>query len=251
MILRTSFWSLSRPSLVQTLVRRTLFGRTSSTKKVKDDFDEEIIQQPESMPSSAVPTVSDLASYKTKQYVTRLTTCRPYTPPSEIEEMISRIAKETMENFPPEQTRSNADWSSIVLSNSLSKYQLLTRCMKECSHTISNMALNDLKTLEDVYQYFSTPVKDTNVLEDLQQSADLPPNVHIQLDAVRYTPETSAFFNNLDAFPNRSTKVLDLWYKKKYPSVPKNEEDPFKDNIYWSTVLLFSVTHQQHCCWSK
>jgi hypothetical protein len=94
------------------------------------------------------------------------------------------------------------------------------------------MSLNDLKTLEDVYQYFSTPVKDTNALEDIQQSSELPANVHIQLDAVRFTPETSSFFNNLDAFPKRSTKVLDLSYKKKYASYPKNEEDPFKDNIY-------------------
>jgi hypothetical protein len=104
--------------------------------------------------------------------------------------------------------------------------------MKEFSHTISNISLNDIKTLEDVYQYFSTPVKDTNVLEDIQQSSELPKNVHIQLDAVRFTPETSPFFNDLDAFPKRSTKVIDLWYKKKYASYPKNEEDPFKDNIY-------------------
>ncbi|CAF4291977.1 unnamed protein product, partial [Rotaria sp. Silwood2] len=57
--------------------------------------------------------------------------------------------------------------------------------MKKCSHTISNMTLNDIKTLEDVYQYFSTSVKDTNVLDDIQQSSELPKNVHIQLDAVR------------------------------------------------------------------
>ena len=41
-------------------------------------------------------------------------------------------------------------------------------------------------------------------------------------------PENSSFFNELDAFPKRSTKVIDLWYKKKYPSYPKNEGDPFK-----------------------
>lgn len=221
---------LSRVCFIQTL-HRTLFGRDRSTKKIKDDFDEEIIIQPESVPQSAVPTVSELASYKTKEYLTRLVTCRPYTPPSDIEQIISRIANETIDNF-QQQTRSQGNWSSINLTNSLNKYNLLTRCMKECSHTISNLSLNDMKTLEDVYQYFSTPVKDTNVLEDLQQSSELPKNVHIQLDAVRFTPETSGFFNGLDAFPKRSTKVVDLWYKKKYASYPKNEEDPFKDNIY-------------------
>ena len=221
---------LPRAYFIQTL-HRTLFGRDRSTKKIKDDFDEEITVQPESVPQSAVPTISELASYKTKQYLTRLATCRPYTPPSDIEQIISRIANETIDNF-QQQTRSQGNWSSINLTNSLNKYNLLTRCMKECSHTISNMSLSDIKTLEDVYQYFSTPVKDTNVLEDLQQSSELPKNVHIQLDAVRFTPETSGFFNGLDAFPKRSTKVVDLWYKKKYTAYPKNEEDPFKDNIY-------------------
>ena len=214
------------PLISRAEFRRTLFGRSSSTKKVKDDFDEEIIQQPSAIPASAVPTVSELAAYKTKEYVARLVTRRSYAPPNNVEEIIRRLGKETLDNFNDEH------WSDVLLKDPLKKYHFLTRCMKECSHTISNMALNDLKTLDEVYQYFSTPVKDTNPLEDLQQSKDLPPNVHIQLDAVRFTPETSGFFNNLDAFPKRSTKVVDLWYKKKYPSYPKNEEDPFKDNIY-------------------
>jgi hypothetical protein len=229
-MLRSSLFSLHRSYLVNTF-RRTLFGRDKSTQKIKDDFDEEIIEQPESVPQSAVPTVSELASYKTKKYLTRLVTCRPYIPPSDLEQIIYRLANETIDNFKQE-TRSEGNWKFVSLTNSLNKYNLLTRCMKECSHTISNMSLNDMKTLEDVYQYFSTPVKDTNVLEDIQQSNELPANVHIQLDAVRYTPETNSFFNELDAFPKRSTKVVDLWYKKKYAAYPKNEEDPFKDNIY-------------------
>ncbi|CAF1432147.1 unnamed protein product [Adineta steineri] len=230
-MLRYNLLSIYRPYVINTLIRRTLFGRASSTKKIKDDFDEAIIEQPDAVPQSAVPTVTELASYKTKKYLTRLVTCRPYTPPSNIEEIIYRLANETIDNFKQE-IQSDGHWKSVYLTNPLNKYNLLTRCMKECSHTISNMTLNDIKTLEDVYQYFSTPVNDTNILENLKQSSDLPQNVHIELDAVRFTPETSTFFNELDAFPNRSTKVLDLWYKKKYASYPKNEEDPFKDNIY-------------------
>ncbi len=48
-----------RSYLINTFIRRTLFGRDSSTKKIKDDFDEEIIEQPDSVPQSAVPTISD------------------------------------------------------------------------------------------------------------------------------------------------------------------------------------------------
>ena len=68
-------------------------------KEIKDDFDEEIMEQPDAVPSSAVPTVSELASYKTKEYVTRLVTCRPYIPPSNIEQIIYRIANETNRKF--------------------------------------------------------------------------------------------------------------------------------------------------------
>ncbi|CAF4386197.1 unnamed protein product [Rotaria sp. Silwood2] len=112
-MLRYSLLSVHRPYLVNTFVRRTLFGRTSSTKKIKDDFDGEIIEQPDSIPQSAVPTVSELASYKTKKYVTRLVTCRPYTPPSNIEQIIYRIANETIDNFKQE-TRSDGHWKSIT-----------------------------------------------------------------------------------------------------------------------------------------
>lgn len=235
-MLRATLFSRYRSYQIEHLCRRTLFGRDKTTK-IKDDFDEAIIEKPDAVPPAAaaaaatIPTVAELASYKTKQYVSRLVTCRSYTPPTNIEQTIHRLASETIENFNRE-LRSETNWKTVYLNDSLNKYNLLTRCMKEFSHTISNMTLTDLKTLEDVYQYFSTPVKDTNVLEDLQRSPDLPKNVHIQLDAVRFTPETSGFFNGLDAFPKRSTKVVDLWYKKKYSSFPKNEEDPFKDNIY-------------------
>ncbi|CAF1455866.1 unnamed protein product, partial [Adineta steineri] len=76
-MLRYNLLSIYRPYVINTLIRRTLFGRASSTKKIKDDFDEAIIEQPDAVPQSAVPTVTELASYKTKKYLTRLVTCRP------------------------------------------------------------------------------------------------------------------------------------------------------------------------------
>lgn len=213
-----------RSYLTSVYSRRTLFGRDKSNEKAKEDFDEGLAQQS----SVPLPSIAELASYKTKKYVDRLVTCRPYDPPSNIEETFVRLTNETLDN----DNIDRKQWASMRLDDPLKKYRLLTRCMNEYSHTIPNMTLNDLQTLEDVFQYFSTPVRDTNALEDLQRSDELPQNVHIQLDAVRFTPETSGFFSDLDAFPQRSTKIVDLWYKKKYASFPKNEEDPFKDNIY-------------------
>ena len=43
-----------------------------------------------------------------------------------------------IENFKQE-TRIDNNWNLIYLKNPLNKYNLLTRCMKECSHTISNL----------------------------------------------------------------------------------------------------------------
>ncbi|CAF0745781.1 unnamed protein product [Didymodactylos carnosus] len=231
-----TFSSLKGQHLLINATRRTLFGR-STKKTTADDFDEgetstvsPSAQISDEIPTT-LPTMTELAKFKTRQYVSRLVTCRPYSPPKDVEQIIYRLANETVDNFKNEEKQYDS-WFNIPLRNPLNKYHLLTKCMKELQHIIPNMTLNDLNILKDVINYFSTEVKDTNVLEDLQRSPDLPKNIHVQLDPVRFTPETSAFFNGRDAFPKRSTKVIDLWYKKKYPSFPKNQDDPFIDNIY-------------------
>ena len=72
-------------------------------------------------------------------------------------------------------------------------------------------------------RYFSTELKDTNTLEELKMRADVPRNLHINLEYNRFIPETDTFFNGRDAYAARHTIVPSLWYSKKYKPVYKKK----------------------------
>lgn len=48
------------------------------------------------------------------------------------------------------------------------------------------------------------------------KTMDLPENLHIQTEPVRFNPETDTMFNGQTAFPCSSTIVTGLKAKKKY-----------------------------------
>ena len=93
--------------------------------------------------------------------------------------------------------------------------QLLTRLMVEFDHVIPNTTLTELRTLDDVISFFSTPVKDGSSLEDLAKLS-LPPNLHIQTEALRFQSHSDTFFQGYTAFPDRPTVVSSLKYRRKY-----------------------------------
>jgi large subunit ribosomal protein L50 len=101
---------------------------------------------------------------------------------------------------------------------------MLTKCIEQFKHDISNTALNDIKTIDDLVTYYLTEQKDTSTLEDLKQMPDLPPNLHINLEYNRFDPATDTIFNGKDAFPKRDTIVTSLWYSKKYKPVIKKKD---------------------------
>ncbi len=105
--------------------------------------------------------------------------------------------------------------------------KLLSECVHRFGHDISNTTLNDLKTVSDVINYYLTEQKDTNTLEDMQQKPDLPRNLHIATEYVRFDPKTDTFFDGKDAYAGRDTHVSSLWYSKKYKAI-KKEKDIFK-----------------------
>jgi len=83
----------------------------------------------------------------------------------------------------------------------------LTECISSFDHSISNTALNEIKTVEDLIKFYLTEVKDTSPLEDLRAMPDLPPNLHINLEYNRFDPATDTFFGGKDAYPKRDTVV--------------------------------------------
>ena len=93
--------------------------------------------------------------------------------------------------------------------------QVLTRLMDELDHPIPNTELSTMDTLADVVTFFSTPVVDRSAYEDLSK-LNLPKNLHIQMEPVRFHPETDTFFDGVTAFPDRPTVVSSLKYRRKF-----------------------------------
>ncbi|XP_064612404.1 large ribosomal subunit protein mL50-like [Liolophura sinensis] len=130
-----------------------------------------------------------------------------YSPPNDVEERIQRITEEVCGNTP--------EWRTQSLEDRTVKFKILTRCIKEFDHDIPNPELSDINTNADVINFYSTPVHDRNSYEDLA-NLDLPRNLHIQLDYLRFDPDNDPMFGGVNAFPGRPTIVTGLRAKKKY-----------------------------------
>ena len=66
--------------------------------------------------------------------------------------------------------------------------------------------------------FYSTPVTQTSAYEDLSK-LDLPKNLHIIQDYVRFDPETDTIYGGRTAFPGRDTVITSLKYKRKYKDI--------------------------------
>ena len=62
---------------------------------------------------------------------------------------------------------------------------------------------------------------------------DLPENLHIQLDYVRFNPETDSLHNGRTAFPGRDTVVTSIKYKRKYSDIKTTTEKSGYINHYY------------------
>lgn len=67
----------------------------------------------------------------------------------------------------------------------------------------------------DVISFYQTPV-DTILPLDALKTADLPENIHIEHNYVRFHPDTDTKFGGQTAFPKSSTIISGLRCKKKY-----------------------------------
>ena len=94
-------------------------------------------------------------------------------------------------------------------------FQLLTKAMKEFDHDIPNFDLHSMSTVDEVVKFFQTEVRDSTKLEDLSK-LDLPKNLHMNLEPIRFDPETDTVHGGKTAFPGNHTIVSSIKYKRKY-----------------------------------
>ncbi|XP_014451627.2 large ribosomal subunit protein mL50 [Alligator mississippiensis] len=71
-----------------------------------------------------------------------------------------------------------ADWQQTPLRELGLRYHLLAQLAAELGHTVPNSQLHQMRTAQDVLDFYSTPVKDASKFDELC-AAKLPPNLKI------------------------------------------------------------------------
>lgn len=118
-----------------------------------------------------------------------------YNPPQDVEEKISAIAKDLG-----------------VSDLKAKKFDFLDKCAITFNgHQIPNSRIYEMKTIQDVIEFYCTRVDIRTPYEELANS-ELVPNLHIIPHAHRYNPET----DGVSAFPKSSTLVTGIKTRKVY-----------------------------------
>lgn len=79
------------------------------------------------------------------------------------------------------------------------------------------MEIDDFdRVSDDVIAFYETPINAFLPLDELT-TRKLPPNLHIEHNYTRFNPETDKMFGGHTAFPQSSTIVTGIKYRKKYP----------------------------------
>uniref|UniRef100_A0A6P4FWM9 Large ribosomal subunit protein mL50 n=1 Tax=Drosophila rhopaloa TaxID=1041015 RepID=A0A6P4FWM9_DRORH len=127
---------------------------------------------------------------------------KPYSPPANAAERVRSVA-------------AALQLKSDQLGNLSEKFEFLAACFQELQHGVPNSQVHELRTIGDVISFYETSV-DTTVPLDALQRIELPENLHIQYEYVRFNPETDTKFDGKTAFPKSSTLVTGLKYRSKY-----------------------------------
>ncbi|BFZ04447.1 hypothetical protein BsWGS_07486 [Bradybaena similaris] len=148
-------------------------------------------------------SMSRLESLKRKVSVYHI---RGYKPPNDVEEKVVSVASAAV---------GTQVSPSFRLDDRVLKFKVLTKLMVAFDHGIPNNELSNMNTIQDVVNFFSTPVHDRSSFDDMAK-LNLPKNLHIQYEPIRFDPDTDTFFDGKTAFPGRPTVVTDLKYCRKY-----------------------------------
>ncbi|TMW51661.1 hypothetical protein DOY81_003250 [Sarcophaga bullata] len=130
---------------------------------------------------------------------------KPYDPPANAAEKVRSICA----------TLQIPNKQEYCLKSLEEKFKFLEACFADFQHGVPNSQVHELKTVGDVIKFYETSVN-TTVPYDALKQMQLPENLHIQYDYVRFNSETDTKFNGQTAFPKSSTLVTGLKYRGKY-----------------------------------
>uniref|UniRef100_A0A1B0DDT5 Large ribosomal subunit protein mL50 n=1 Tax=Phlebotomus papatasi TaxID=29031 RepID=A0A1B0DDT5_PHLPP len=129
---------------------------------------------------------------------------QPYTPPPNVASQIQEMSSEAGYGSP-----------SAIFPTLNDKFSFLEECRKKFNYSVPNSLLHELSTVQDVIEFYESPVNTTLPMDTIK-TEDLPENLHIQSEYVRFHPEEDTMFGGVSAFPKSSTLVTGVKYRKKY-----------------------------------
>jgi large subunit ribosomal protein L50 len=138
---------------------------------------------------------------------------KSYDPPENVRERLMSLVHSLV---PTLKSKGGSDIMAYPLTDSRFKYDLLSKAFEEFQHAVPNSMLYMVQTIGDVDQFYHTPVKTTTPYDELARTKDLPPNLHIQKEPLRFNPETDTMFGGVSAFPKSSTLVTGLYARRKF-----------------------------------
>ncbi|KAK9512987.1 hypothetical protein O3M35_001283 [Rhynocoris fuscipes] len=128
---------------------------------------------------------------------------KSYQPPEDVENTLRNIVSTILGTVPFESV------------SETQRYQVLNSCYKEFKHSVPNSILHQIHSYDDLVAFYSTPV-DTTLPLDKMKSVDLPPNLHIQYEPLRFHPDEDTMFNGQTAFPKSNTLVTGIRTRRKF-----------------------------------
>lgn len=109
----------------------------------------------------------------------------------------------------------------------LSTYQFLNECGKQFDHEVPSPALHEMKKIGHVVHFYGQPVRGISKFDELVKNQDqLPPNLTVISNYLRFNPETDKFFGGKDAYPKSPMMTYGVRAKQKYENIKEKFEWP-------------------------
>ncbi|CAJ0931540.1 unnamed protein product, partial [Mesorhabditis belari] len=128
-----------------------------------------------------------------------------YNPPSNVKELVLSVVEKVTKSRDLNQT----------FPNNKVKFEILSKLLTNLKHSPTNSRLLHIKKASDVVEFYEEPVKNIDAYAQLARTENLPANLHVAEQPVRFHPEDKhAWHGGITAFPGGGGKVFGLRNKR-------------------------------------
>ncbi|GMT14688.1 hypothetical protein PFISCL1PPCAC_5985, partial [Pristionchus fissidentatus] len=156
-----------------------------------------------------------------------------YAPPANIESIVKEAAKEVVS---PDGNKIDSVEGYSLKNKSAIKYKILMAVSSrlECSHLPINGKLAYLHSVQDIVDFYATPVHNTNEYVRLSRDESKPSNLTVMERPFRFHPEdVEAFHGGITVFPGEGGEVMGERNKRLYRQFkPKEKWFDYEDQSF-------------------